>query len=398
MNLTVTPKSPWLGWRRRQEFQLRPQLQETEIRPSSETVELLAKPKIPFWVQCLSIGGLGLATVISTYWTMGHRGPVNSVQFDGQANAIISASDDHTLRRWQVSPRLQDIAKLTDSDKAIRVVRYRPRNNDLFAAGLENGEIQLWDFLSQQPPKSLVFQRDDRVFDLQFSHDSRSLFSAHGSGLLLRWDIDDWTNLTRRTTPEHQKQFGFAIQAIAPIMYFSGQPGAQPAQLLAVGGRFNRLLLWNFEEQQQQYLQYPAGKPNDYISSLDTADGDSTRLAVADNQGRITLWNLDKCLTNNTPCKSSDQWEDGHKGQPVNTIALSKNACYLVSGGDDGRVMLWSLNTVGKVMARKQIARFNKPVNSVDILQKDKQLLIVSGSDTHHVKLHRTKARNKACP
>ncbi|MBE9069223.1 WD40 repeat domain-containing protein [Leptolyngbya cf. ectocarpi LEGE 11479] len=398
MKLTLSPVSPWLGWQRRQQFQLRPQLQQTEIRPPTQTVELLAKPKIPFWTQCLGIGGVCIAALTAIYWPTGHRGAVNSVQFDGQANAIISGADDHTLHRWQVSRRLRDLATLKDTDKAIRVVRYRPRNNDLLAAGLENGEIQLWDFLSQQPPKSLVFQRDDRVFDLRFSHDSQTLLSAHGSGLVLHWAIDDWANLGKETIPKQQQQFGFAVQAIAPITYTSTQTGDQRNHLLAVGGRFNRLVLWDFETDRQQILEYPPGEPNHYLSSLDTAADNSTRLAAADNQGRITLWNLAQCLKDGTSCKPSDRWEDGHQGKPINTVALSKNACYLVSGGDDGRVMLWSLNTIGQVMARQQLAQFSKPVNSVDILQQEKTLLVVSGSDTHRVKLHRTQANNKACP
>lgn len=398
MALTLCPRAPWLGWQRRQQFQLRPQLHQTEIQPSIHTVDLLANPKIPFLVQCLALGGLSLAATVAVYWPNGHRGPVNSVQFDGQANAIISGADDHTLHRWQVLPRLKDLATLSDTDKAVRVVRYRPRNNDLLAAGLENGEIQLWDFLSQQPPKSLVFKKDDRVFDLRFSHDSQHLFSAHGSGLVLRWAIDDLNALESGTTPKQQHKFSFAVQAITPIAYSSGQSSGPPAHLLAVGGRFNRLILWDFENKQQQPLEYPVGNPNHYLTSLDTAAAQPTHLAASDNQGRITLWNLDQCLQNNTPCKPSDQWTDGHDGYPVNTVALGKNACYLVSGGDDGRVMLWSLNITGQVMAQQQLAHLKKPVNSVDILQQDNTLLVVSGSDTHRVKLHRTKANNKFCP
>ncbi|MEM9264318.1 MAG: WD40 repeat domain-containing protein [Cyanobacteria bacterium P01_F01_bin.13] len=398
LSLALCPLSPWLGWQRRQQFRLRPQLQQTDMRPPNQTVELRANPKIPFWAQCLALGSLSIAAITAIYWPTGHRGPVNSVQFDGQANAIISGADDHTLHRWQVFPKFKHVATLTDTDKAIRVVRYRPRNNDLLAAGLENGEIQLWDFLSQQPPKSLVFQRDDRVFDLRFSYDSQDLFSAHGSGLVLRWAIDDLSSLSQGTTPKQQHKFRFAVQAIAPIVYSGNSSSAPPKHLLAVGGRFNRLVLWDFENRQQRTLGYSAGDPNDYLSSLDTADANSTRLAAADNQGRITLWNLDKCLQNGTLCKPSDQWTDGHQGQPVNTVALSKNACYLASGGDDGRVMLWSLNTNGQVMAQKQLAHFRNPVNSVDIRQQDNTLLVVSGSDTHQVKLHRTKANNNACP
>jgi hypothetical protein len=58
------------------------------------------------------------------------------------------------------------------------------------AIGLENGEIQLWDLLSEKRDKPLItysWQRDDRVFGLAFTLDARFLFSGHGSGQVLRW-------------------------------------------------------------------------------------------------------------------------------------------------------------------------------------------------------------------
>jgi WD40 repeat protein len=438
-SLTTYPNSPWLGWRQRQQFRLQPLQPQTskpllepsivqqiarrlerqpsiEIRPYAHTVELSALPKIPFWLQCLALMGLGLGTVALSTLHTGHHGPVNSVQFDGQANAIISASDDQSVHIWQVSQRplsrqLRDMTTLRDTDKSVRVASYRPLNNNLLTAGLENGEIQIWDFLAGAPPITLLSQRDDRVFALQFSRDSKSLFSAHGSGNVLRWDLGD--GVTSSATVAQQKKFDFAIQAIALV-------GAQN-NVLAVGGRFNQLALWNFETNQQQFLNYPNSQsenPNDYLSSLDVAEDNPERLAIADNQGRISLWNVGECLRNGvsvgrlrqreasqreafqgnrTHCQPTDQWKDGHQGEPVNAVALSKDACYLVSGGADGRIMLWSLNDQGQAIAESQLAHLRQPVNSVDLVQRGKTLLIASGGDDHRVRLHRAKANNRSC-
>ncbi|MEO0755730.1 MAG: WD40 repeat domain-containing protein [Cyanobacteria bacterium J06648_16] len=389
MALTVTPRAPWLGWRRRQQFQLRPQEQKTGVQPSSDTVAVVALPQIPFWAQCLGAATLLLGVGLWHYGRAGHRGPVNSVQFDGQANSVISASDDHTIHRWQVGRNLRDLEMLKATNKAIRVVRYRPRNNDLLAAGLENGEIQLWNFLSRQPPISFVFQRDDRVFDLEFTGDSQNLFSAHGSGNVLRWDIDNLES-GQILSPQQQQSFDFAIQATALV---------GPAEdTLALGGRFNQLMLWNFEEDRQIAIDYPVGDSNHYIFSLDVADEDATQLATSDNQGRILLWDLGRCLDGQVPCRPSDQWDDGHHGKAVNAISLTKDACYLASGGDDGRVMLWDLNPAGQVMRERQLANFRQPINSVDVVQRGHTLLVVSGGNSHRVRLHHARANNTACP
>ncbi|MEM9947606.1 MAG: WD40 repeat domain-containing protein [Cyanobacteria bacterium P01_D01_bin.36] len=395
LTLTTQPKRHWLGWRQRQYFQLQTQQQSTPVIPSTQTIEIVADPKVPLWVQAIGLGVISLLLLTFAYFKDGHRAPVNSVQFDGQANSLISASDDHTIHRWQTARRLRDFATLSNIDKAVRVVHYRPRQNNLLAAGLENGEIQIWDFLSQRAPVSLISDRADRVFDLQFSHDSDSLFSIHGSGQILKWDTNDLTKIATASAAS-EKRFDFAAQAMALV--------GSEHHLLAIGGRFNRLVLWDFEKDTQQVLNYPGEvDPNHYLFDVTAAEDRPMRFAAADNQGRITLWNLDTCSINNTSdgnsdtgCRPSDQWQDGHGGQAVNAVALSKDACYLASGGDDGKVVLWSLNGAGQVLKKKVLFRSSKPINSVDIVRQDNTLIIASGGDDHRVRLKRTSTKNRS--
>jgi len=404
--LTTHPKQPWLGWRRRQRFQLRSHQQKTPVVPAVQTVELIAEPKVPLWMQYIGFGLFGLVLLLFAYFKDGHRAPVNSVQFDGQANSLISASDDHTVHRWQTEGSLRDIATLNEIDKAVRVVHYRPRQNNLLAAGLENGEIQIWDFLSQRSPVSLVSDRADRVFDLQFSHDSDALFSIHGSGQVLRWNTADLAT-AQSIGAISEKRFDFAAQAMALV---GGRHN-----LLAVGGRFNKLVLWDFEQDTQQVLNYPGeADPNHYLFDVTAAEDRPMRFAAADNQGRITLWNLAACSVGVSSgigggvsggvssgagiegCRPSDQWQDGHGGEAVNAVALSKDACYLVSGGDDGRVVLWSLNGAGQALSEKVVLRSSKPINSVDIVRQDNTLVVASGGDDHRVRLRRSKVKSSA--
>ena len=72
------------------------------------------------------------------------------------------------------------LGRVAQTNKAIRVARYRPRDNDHLAIGLENGEIQVWDLLENELATTLIApdQRDDRVLDLLFSPDAQTLFSS----------------------------------------------------------------------------------------------------------------------------------------------------------------------------------------------------------------------------
>lgn len=88
-----------------------------------------------------------------------------------------------------------------------------------------------------------------------------------------------------------------------------------------------------------------------------------------------------------------DRWHQGDNNQPVRSVALSQNGCYLASGGDDGRVVLWPLENRkrssqyrdGKIIAEFQGVR----LNSVDIKALDDNLLIATGDDKNRVRLYR---------
>ncbi len=122
----------------------------------------------------------------------------------------------------------QTIGTIGKPGKAVRVVRYRPVNNDRVAAGLENGEIQIWNAFTgnREPLQTFSNRPDDRVFDLVFTPDSRSLFSGHGSGSVVQWNLQSNHGSTE-PTKQREKQVGFAVNALGLI----GETGSH----LAIG-------------------------------------------------------------------------------------------------------------------------------------------------------------------
>ncbi|MBD2126613.1 hypothetical protein NDI39_05605 [Microcoleus sp. ZQ-A2] len=369
-----------------------------DLRNDTQTLELRVLPVIPFGLQVL--GGLLLLLLLFLLFRpfQGHTAAVSSVRFNGLADRIISGSADQTIRRWNVQGnRLKPMGVFARTGKAVRVVRFKPVNNDIVAAGLENGEIQLWDVLAnrKEPLEFFFNDRDDRVLDLEFTKDSRYLFSSHGSGLILAWDLEGEASnaLSNSKKPLAKLKSDFAVYDLAVV----GTGGTN----LAIGGRYNRLVVWNITSNKIRRVPYRQGDQNSYIQSLAVAGDKPNLMATADNQGNITLWDMRQCLAKDTKCEILDEWSTGHGGKPVRSVNLSKDGCYLASAGDDGREMLWPLTMDGardlKFLNGRKLDQFPTKINDVNLILRGEDILVVSGSDDHGVRLRRVEKSNTGC-
>lgn len=406
-SLLVQARRPWVGLTRIHRLEAEAVLSDDRLGktvPASRTLQLEVAPKIPLWLAIL--GGLGLVWLV---WLLswlnpssrlfGHRAAVNSVQFDGLGETIISGSNDQTARFWQrqgfVRPlRNPSLGTISETDKAVRVARYRPLENDRLAVGLENGEVQLWDLLQDEQTLSLLApdQQDDRVLDLLFTPDGRSLFSSHGSGTVAQWSLEPESLSQGAGRLMRQQSFDFATYGLAAV--------GPDRSVLAVAGRYNRIELWNWTTGRRLPVTYAQGGQDDYITDLATTEEHPYWLAIADNQGQITLLDVQTCLPGAEECRVLDNWMANPKGQSVRAIALTRDGCYLASVGDDRVVRLWPLaggRRHGRFAAGETIARLPSKLNSVDIRVRKNRLWLVSGADDSRVRVHRIRLPETDC-
>ncbi len=426
--LQIQRRLPWFGWGRVQRFAIQAHSLDRAIplAPDTETVQITVFPVIPLWLQLLLAAVLMVlgALLWALLTDLGHRGAVNSVQFSGQGTEVLSGSDDQSVRRWRVDNRkLAPSGRFGNLNKAVRVSRYRPVNNDQIAIGFENGEIQIVNLLTGQRSR-LTPDKDDRVFDLAFSRDARLLYSGHGSGLVLQWDMTQL--LSDQTVPQRAFDLQFAIESMVLV---------DGDRHLLVGGRYNRLVLLSVNPEgrttepmnqtgNQTQLRTPNPEPiitgqppaqvglrtaaptgqlitlpyrfpgssTDFISSLSVAEQQPNLVAVSDTQGHISLWNLQTCLSNPGACAPVSEWM-GHGGVAVRSLALSADGCFLATAADDGLVKLWPLDGQGVRRADRLegviLERSAKPRAAVDIIQTRDGVLVTSGGDDWKVRLSR---------
>ncbi|MEB3231192.1 MAG: hypothetical protein VKJ64_09295 [Leptolyngbyaceae bacterium] len=394
--LTIERRLPWVGRSRFKTVDVHAQLSRpgTDLRNDTETIYLEILPVIPVWLQSL-VGLLLLAIAGFIWWQMNqarHLGPVTSVQFNGQADEVVSVAKDGQIRLWWIDgDRLRRHGVLNrGDDRSVRVVRYRPVDNDQVAIGFENGELATWNLLLKHPLLSMSLGKDDRVFDIAIPPDAQSIYSGHGSGAVVQWNMQPNVPIPPGE-PIQGFEFDFAIQALSLV--------GDARQALAIGGRFNRLFLLNLATGASQEINYRNGAAEDYILSLDSPSDRPNLLAIADNQGYISLWDLQSCLADNlSACELIDEWSSGHNGAVVRAIAFSADGCFLASSGDDGQIKLWPLTPKGQRLPSlaegQRIQQFATPINTVDLVRTRNHLMLASGAESGYVRLHRVNLRS----
>ncbi|MDX2241468.1 MAG: hypothetical protein NW224_12355 [Leptolyngbyaceae cyanobacterium bins.302] len=404
--------------------------------PSTQIIKIQVLPRFPLWL-LLGLGGILLFLVwllsLLPYSGVGHKAPVTSVRLNGLGNTVFSGSDDRTLRRWDIDSsngifdrhRLSQETIMGDEseseiDKAIRVIRVNPFQNEQVVIGLENGDIQLWQV---SPPQRIGVAPGggDRIFDLDFTQDGKQLFGGYGSGLVRQWNVSQSSIPLNKSRSLPRQE---AIYALAVINSLSDDQ----SPILAVAGQYNQIYFWNWQRNilyQANYTYEPSGIEfsippitgrYDYINSL-AVDRNYSRLVSADNRGFVTVWDLDEvrqCISNTQisregaselNCKTEEiiqgQWTDPQGGGSIRSVALSDNACYLATAGDDGRILLWFLKQNGNNSSNEpeQLAHFpEQPLRTVDIHQPDDDhVLVVFGfNDQVRVRRH-TLTQDQKC-
>ena len=430
--LTPHQRRHWFGFRRTLQFDLTadildaPDSQTVPIRtlPSHHSLELVTLPRIPAWL--LLAGGL---VVVGLFWLHSllnppaqHRATVNSVRFNGIADNVFSGASDGTIRQWKTAdpifgrPQLNYQGEIGDTQpkpqgenqerakRAVRVIRLKPESNDEIAVGLENGTIELWDILQNKPSKTIL-NSNDRVFDLDFSRDSKYLFSGHGSSFIKQWNLK-----TEDEKPVRTIVTNFSITSVVA--------SPTPAEsFVVIAGQFNKLIIWHWDKKstideipippRQNVVFQPVGGQHQYIVSLAIAN---TILVIADNQGYITLFDWPGCVnakpkpptvfeisqngtkkaleTRECQLTRIDESSEGHSRKPVRSVAITPEGDYLASVGDDGRVNLWSLKH-RNLKLLKTLATFPESLHSVDIKTQKGLISVTSDAPNHQIKLYR---------
>ncbi|MGK7907822.1 MAG: hypothetical protein AB4040_11435 [Synechococcus sp.] len=195
-----------------------------------------------------------------------HRDWVRSVSFSPTGDTLASASDDGTVKLWNLEG--QELQTLEGHREPVYSVSFSP-TGDTLASASDDGTVKLWN-LEGEELQTLQGHRGG-VWSVSFSPTGDTLASASSDGTVKLWNLE---GEQLQTLEGHR----------GSVWSVSFSPDSET---LASASSDGTVKLWNLEGEELQTLE---GHRGNVLSVSFSPTGDT--LASASDDGTVILWNF----------------------------------------------------------------------------------------------------------
>ena len=115
-------------------------------------------------------------------------GEACSLAFSADGTTLISASEDGTVRFWDVATGQERGEPLAPDQGGVWSARMSP-DGSILATGGGDGTIHFWDAASLLPIGQPLTGHRSGIYTLAFSPDGSLLFSSGGDGDIRQWEV-----------------------------------------------------------------------------------------------------------------------------------------------------------------------------------------------------------------
>ncbi len=265
----------------------------------------------------------------------GHEGSVNAVAFaPNNARRLLSASNDNSLILWNVETG-EAIARLTGHENWVTSVAFNPDGTQAVSGSVDD-TIILWDLTDEENPQLVRRLRGhtDTVWDVAITHDGRRIISASEDKTIRIWDIESGELLHQLGEASLGHQAGVKQIILT----------ADDSQLISYSTD-NRVVVWNIQDSSiETFIHDDANEsPHETAITSLALKPESDLLLSASFDGRVVLWDI------------GDQREVG-AAQISNgwaaVVRFSPNGRYALVGLNDGTIQRLLVDVSNREYAR----------------------------------------------
>jgi len=246
--------------------------------------------------------------------TLAGHSVVGSVTFSADGTRLASASEDNTIRVWDVATG-EETATLTGHSQGIQSVVFSPDGTRLASAGWDE-TIKLWELATGKEIATLT-GHSQGILSVAFSPDGRRIASGSWDKTVKLWDLS-----TGQETAHLQGHSGWVLSvAFSP-----------DGTRLASASVDNTIKLWEVATGRESATL----EGHSHLITRVTFSPDGTRLVSTSYDQTIRLWDVFR--------GQETAILTGHSGE-ILSVAFRPDGRQLASGGVDRTLRLWDVIT-----------------------------------------------------
>ncbi|MCX5015860.1 serine/threonine protein kinase [Streptomyces sp. NBC_00555] len=243
----------------------------------------------------------------------GHTDMVFSVAFHPDGKTIATASADKTVRLWDTASRKQ-VATLGSHTARARAVAFDPTGKTLASGGQDN-TVLLWNVTARTKVSTLAVP-GEAVHTVSFSPDGKTLAASAGRGpAARRWDMRSMKSTDIAENAGTTQSISFSPDG----------------KTLAVSEPYRTASLWDVAS--GTLTGTLATVHTDFVNMV-AFSPDGRTLATASSDKTVRFWD--------TATQQKTATITGH-GDQVISLAFSPDGALLATGSRDKTVRLWAL-------------------------------------------------------